>query len=239
MSLFLRVFQHLLPDAEPWRLAVGKTLTKFFEGLSGAPTDARAFVDSVYEDLSPETTRQITEWESQFGIPPNPLEAVRRANIAAEWLANGGQSPKYIQDVLQTAGFDVYVHDWWSSGPNPYVVRDPRSFTLDPLIGTIQCGESLAQCGEPLAECNNILNNDPHYIVNKDLTERAPPPIPDPISPELVHPAWRHFWYVGGETFPDIALVPLSRKAEFQRLLLKVKPAQTWIVTLVEYLGDS
>lgn len=239
MSLFQRVYQHLLPDAAPWRLTVGKTLTKFFEGLAGAPADARAFVDTVYEDLSPETTRQIAEWETQFGIPQNPLEAARRANIAAEWAATGGQSPKYIQDVLQTAGFPVYVHEWWVPGADPLEIRDPRAYSLDALIGTIQCGEPLALCGEPLAECSNVLVNDPLYLVNKDLTQRAPPPIPNPVSPLTYSPYWTSFIYIGGETFPDLAQIPFARKAEFHRLILKIRPTHLWVVTLVDYLGDS
>jgi hypothetical protein len=233
MSLWLRVYQHLLPDAAPWRLAVGTQIRQLFEGLAGAPADARAYTDAVYLDLFPDTTRQITEWENEYGIPPNPLEATRRLNIAAEWAATGGQSPRYIEDVLQTAGFDVYVHEWWSSGPNPYVARDPRSYTLDALVGTVQCGEPLAQCGEPLAECNNVLVNDPLYLVNKDLTQRAPPPIP--ADPDY----WPFFWYVGGETFPDLAQIRFERKDEFHRLLLKLGPAHQWIVTLVDYIGDS
>lgn len=232
MSAFQR-FKHLVPDSEAWRLYPGKTLTKLFMGLSGCFDDAQTFIDDVYLDLFPATTRQISEWEHQFGIQPNPLEAVRRAALAAEWAAQGGQSPGYIQGVLQTAGFDVYVHDWWSSGPNPYVARNPLDYTLFPLIGTVQCGEPLALCGEPLAECNNVLVNDPLYLVNKDLTERAPPPIPnDPTK-------WPFFLYVGGETFGELAPIPLSRKAEFHRLLLKLRPTQLWVVTLVDYLEDS
>lgn len=233
MSLFLRVYQHLLPDAEPWRLVAGKTLTKFFEGLAGAPADARSFTDAAYEDLFPDTTRQLSEWEAHYGLTPNPSEAVRRANLAAEWAATGGQSPHYIQGVLQTAGFDVFVHEWWESGPNPYVARDPREHTLHPLIGTVQCGEPLAQCGEPLAECNNVLINEPLYLVNKDLTQRAPPPIPD--DPAF----WPFFLYIGGETFPDLTEIPVARKDEFERLILKVRPTQLWIVTRVEYVEDS
>ena len=230
---FFRIFQHLLPDAAPWRLTVGTNIRKLFEGLAGAPDDAREYIDLVYEDLPPETTRQINEWEQEFGIAPNPVEAVRRANIAAEWAATGGQSPFYIQSVLQTAGFNVFVHEWWSSGPNPYVARNPHNYTLDVLIGTIQCGEPLAQCGEPLAEAGGFLVNDPLYLVNKDLTQRAPPPIP--LDPAY----WPFFLYIGGETFPDLAGVPFERKEEFHRLLLKISPTQLWIVTLVDYIGDS
>ncbi len=233
MSLFHRIIKHLLPDSTAWRLMPGKQLTSLFAGIAASFADARSFVDDVYLDLFPATTRHLTEWEKQFGIAPNPIESVRRANLAAEWKATGGQSPGYVQGVLQTAGFDVYVHDWWESGPDPYVARDPRDYTEVQLIGTVQCGEPLAQCGEPLAECNDILLNDPMYLVNKDLTQRAQPPIPDDPT------KWPFFWYVAGETFPDPAEVPLERKDEFHRLLMKLGPAHLWCVTVVDYVADS
>lgn len=243
--LFQRVFQHLLPTGEAWRTTiVGKTLRKFVDGLSSWPADVRSFADAVLLDLFPSSTRQLAEWELQFGIEANPDEAVRRLNLAAEWAAGGGQSPKYLQDVLQTAGFDVYIHEWWSSGP-PYVARDPRSYTTAPRIGTAQCSAitgaqpvctGFAADGVPLnhqPECNAFLAGDPKYIVNKDLTERPPPRIPDDPS------FWPYFLYIGGVNFGDIATLPLSRKDEFDRLILKIKPAQLWIVKLISWSGTT
>lgn len=248
--LFFRIFQHLLPDAAAWRLTVTKTLRKFFEGLSGPPEDAREFVDLVFEDAFPATTRELAEWEKQFGLEANPVEATRRLNLAAEWAAGGGQSPSYIQGVLQTAGFALYVHEWWESGP-PYVARDPRLYTRRPFIGSYQCtgydgaGDPLAdqpQCtgysplGLPLADqpqCNRFLANDPGYLVNKDLTPRAPPPVPD--DPQY----WPYFLYIGAETFPNLANVDNTRRAELERLLLKICPTQHWIVLLVTYVAPG
>ncbi len=229
---FFRMIQHLLPRAAAWRTTAAKTLRNFFEGLSGAPEDFRGFIDDVYGDVFPETTRELAQWEEQFGIVANPVEATRRLNLAAEWAAGGGQSPRYIQDVLQTAGFDVYVHEWPASGP-PWFPRDPRDYTDLPLIGTVQCGEVLAQCGEATALCNGLLANDPGYIVNDDLSGNAPPPVPDDPA------RWPYFLYVGGETFPDTATIPVERKAEFRRLVLKLKPTQQWLVLLVEYESET
>ena len=240
---FLRVFQHLLPRGQAWRTTIEKTLRKFFEGLTGLPEDAREYADLVWLDGFPDTTREIAEWEKHFGIQPtsSATENERRAALAAEWAATGGQSPTYIEGVLQTAGFDVYVHEWWSSGPNPYTARDPRDYTDIPLVGTVQCtgADLLAyqpQCtppydadGVPFTQhlCNRFLVNDPGYFANDNLTRVAPPPTPDDPARH------RFFFYVGGETFGDAALVPLSRRAELRRLLLKMKPAQQWIVTFL------
>lgn len=237
--LFLRIFQHLLPDAEAWRLTIAKQLRKFFEGLAGTPTDAVTFVDEVYGDIFPKTTRELNEWERQYGLPLTdmtsaPAVTAGRLALAAEWAATGGQSPSYIQGVLQAAGFPVYVHEWWSSGP-PYVARDPRNYITQPLIGLYQChGDAFQYTTQPQCsalgsqpQCNGFLANDTHYLVNLDLTRRPPPRVPD--DPDT----WPYFMYVGGETFPDVAIVPSERRAEFERLILKLRPTQNWIVELI------
>ncbi len=238
--LFLRVFQHLLPDSQAWRLTIAKQLRKFFEGLAGAPTDAVQFVDGVYGDIFPSTTRELNEWERQFGLTltdmtSDPAVTAGRLALAAEWAATGGQSPSYIQGVLHTAGFDdVFVHESWSSGP-PYVFRDPRDYTTQPLIGLYQCtadGEpSQPQCSDlpTQPQCNGFLANETDYLVNLDLTRRPPPRVPD--DPDT----WPYFVYVGGETFPDRGVVDITRRGEFERLILKLRPTHNWIVTLIDY----
>lgn len=240
--LFFRLFQHLLPRSPAWSLTISKTLRKLFEGLAGVFGSARTYIDGVWGDLQPATTglSELEEFERQFGLDPSPTESARRLALAAAWSAQGGQDPAYIQGVLQTAGFDVYVHEWWNSGP-PFrtgdgYAKDPFDHTDLPLIGTYQCQEDFAedqpQCSShpTQPQCNAFLANDPKYIVNKDLTPRPPPPIPKGKK-------YRPFFiYIGAETFPDRASVPATRRAEFERLLLKLRPTQHWIVLLVDYV---
>ncbi len=246
MSLFLRVFAHLLPRSPTWSLTQNKTLRKFFSGLAGVFDDPingpRAAADLVLLDCFPATARPdaLTEWEREFGIIPDPSDSVRRLALAAAWRATGGQSPSYIQGVLQVAGFDLYVHEWWSSGP-PFVARDPRTYTQTPLIGTEQCTPlalagykpacSMRTLGQP--QCNDFLSNEPGYLVNKDFTQRPPPAVPNDSA------TWPYFFYIGGATFPARASVPASRRAELERLVLKLRPTHQWIVMLVDYWDDS
>lgn len=239
--LFFRIFQHLLPRTQTWRLTISKTLRSFFQGLTGAPSDAVAYIDAVYEDAFPGTTRELAEWEAQFGLVANPDDAIRRLNLAAAWAAGGGQSPSYIQGVLQSAGFDLYVYEWWSSGP-PYVARDPRLYTTQPLIGSVQC-TAAGTGGQPVCtgagiggqpQCNRFLANDPHYLVNKDLTNNAPPPVP-PRDADSIY--WPYFLYVGSAIFPVRATIDGSRRQELETLLLKICPTHEWIVTLIDYVN--
>ncbi|HTA90329.1 MAG TPA: hypothetical protein VK745_12155 [Polyangiaceae bacterium] len=249
MGLFLRIFQHLLPTGAAWRLGFQKMLQKFFGGLanffeltqaSDSFSGPKDFADGVYGDLFPETTRELAEWEREFGLVADPSDSVRRLNLAAAWAATGGQSPAYIQGVLQTAGFPVYVHEFWGAFP-PYIPLDPRIYTKQPCVGTFQCsphsfGANQPQCtpttiaGGPT--CDGFLANDPGYLVNQDLTRRPPPPVPS--NPAL----WAYFLYFSAATFGTPAIVPASRRAELERLVLKLKPAQQWVVMLVDYSAD-
>lgn len=236
---FIRLFQHLLPRARAWQLTVDSTLRRYFEGLSGLPEDVRTFVDLIYLDLLPRSTRELSAWEKQWGLSSGGSEAARRNKLALAWATHGRMSPDYIQRALQGAGFNVFVHEWWASGP-PYVPRDPRNHTTQPLSGIYQCEASNpwecfdAAPGQTLApHCDDTLANDPGYLVNLDLTRRAPPPIPDDPS------KWPYFIYVGGESFPDREPVPASRLAELKEILLRICPTEQWIVLLVDASDET
>jgi hypothetical protein len=230
---YFRQITHLLPRAEAWQLTTQKTLRDFFEGLTVAASDARDFVDLVWFDLFPETTRELDAWENEFGLLTASTEQARRDNIAAAFQETGGQSPSYFQGQLQAAGFNVWVHEWWELPAPPYVARDPRLYTTPPLLGSYQCSAfpSQPQCSafESQPQCNRFLINNTNYIVNLNLTPTAPPPVPD--DPDF----WPYFIYIGGETFPDLATVPNARRLEFERLVQKLKPSQQWIVLLIDY----
>ncbi len=177
---FLNIFKHLLPNARAWRITTDKRLREFFTGLSGTGADVKIFIDRVWSDLSPQLTRELSKWENQFGLPGTNLsDQERRDRLEATWKALGGQDPRYIQDTLQSNGFEVYVHEWWEPGTEAAVgvkgcatPRNPltwlrRGFFSSSLL--VECGEPFAECGEPFAECGNSLNPQGYPLVNKVL----------------------------------------------------------------------
>ena len=164
MISWIRIFQHILPRARAWRLTVSKQLRQFFEGLSGFGADAKIYVDEIYLDLYPQQTRELSAWELQFGLGNYGLtEQEQRDRLEAVWAATGGQSPRYIQDTLQAAGFDVYVHEWWEpivaypqggsiNGDVTPVARDPFDYLTDtgvpsPQISLMNDGAATAVDG--------------------------------------------------------------------------------------------
>lgn len=99
--------RHLLPDSVAWRVIVERTLKKYLRGLSSAGTNAVGFVDDIYDDIGPDTTRELEEWEQQFDLYPLGSDTVRRQGLAAAWAARGGQSRKYLEDIIRASGFTL------------------------------------------------------------------------------------------------------------------------------------
>lgn len=177
-NLFLRMYKHLLPNSRAWSITTGKNLRNFFEGLTGFGFNVKIFLDLIFLDIKPQFTRELDEWERQFGLRDTGLtEQQRRDRLAATWKALGGQDPRYIQDTLQANGFDVYVHEWWIPGSQAVpgvkacaTPRNPLTYlrnSVEGIIYVVECGELLAQCGEVTAEAGNTSGATGYALVNK------------------------------------------------------------------------
>ncbi len=179
MAVIFRALRHLLPTGRAWRITVDKRLRRYMEGLAAAMSRIRDDVDDVWLDVFPQTTRRLDEWEDQFGLRTAGLsEQQRRDRLEGAWKALGGQSPRYIEDTLRGAGFDVYVHEWWVPGTEAPIgvhaaaePRDPFLWLAQEYTGVVlyvaECGESAGACGEPAAECGNTVERIGYPLVNK------------------------------------------------------------------------
>jgi hypothetical protein len=260
----LSIFQHLLPRAKAWRITVDKQLRQFFDGLVvPLVDDTKEFIDLVWSDIDPQQTRELTAWESQWGLLSTDLTTQeRRDRLAATWKALGGQSPKYIQDTLRNAGFNVYVHEWWEEpvvGGNP-IARNPLLYINDGLsqfLYSAICGGAEAVCGSSETVCGASLEGTGYPLVNKVFAARqlivcgaqeancgnagAICGSREATYSEKVYAIprdltkWPYFLYIGAQSFPDHASVPLERRNEFETLLLKICPTHLWIGVLVDY----
>lgn len=258
--MFLRIFQHLLPRAKAWRLTIDKQLRQFFEGLTGLGDDFKEFIDLVWYDIFPQTTRELDRWEDQFGlVKVLTSEQARRDRLEATWQALGGQSPRYIQDTLRNAGFDVYVHEWWSDAVptvrNPLLVLNDG---VNPLQYIANCGAQKANCGYSEAICGATVQPTGFPLVNKIYTAlvtaicgaqamncgnseavcgatSAEYSLKRYVIPDDVD-KWRYFLYIGGAAYPNKATVPVARKNEFETLCLKICPSHLWIGMLIDYV---
>ena len=225
---FLKLYQHLLPRAKAWTLTTSKPLRDFFQALADEPANAKLFLDQVFQDLDPYTTRQLTAWETQFGLPAVGLTTTeRRERLAARWASKGGQDPSYIQETLHAEGFTgVYIHEWWKTPmASPPDARNPTLYTPPTMPNSVILVNKIftawsphrIACGEDLAECGEIWGTT-FSRIEYDVTT-------DPDT-------WPFYLYFGGATFPDPAVVPAGRFEELENLLLKICPAHLWLVII-------
>lgn len=269
---WLNVFKHLLPNARAWRITIEKQLRQFFQGLTGIGEDTKTFLDNVYEDLDPQKTRELDAWEKQFALMnANLTEQERRDRLDAQWKALGGQSPGYIQDTLQAAGFNVFVHEWWVpsiehpaggsvNGDVTPVVRDPLDFLDDGSVAAqsflMVDGTESAQDGDTVAMDGSSGTPAGYPLVNKILVSAVETigdgnvTMQDGLGQDggsvIVYSLRQYtipndvtkfpfFLYIGGETFPENAMVTQARREEFEDLCLKICPTEQWLGILVSY----
>ncbi len=181
---WLDTYAHLLPRGRAWRITADKYLRRFFDGLTGLPADVRTYLDGVFVEIDPQETTALAEWEQQFALPTVGLdEQARRDRLAATWQAQGGQDPRYIQDTLQAAGFDVYVHEWWVpsvahptggsvDGDVTPTARNLFTYLWDGVAPRqfVGAGHDLAYCGGDSMFANSNDSPSGYPLVNKVLT---------------------------------------------------------------------
>lgn len=171
--MFLRIFKHLLPNALAWNLTADKQLRDFFNGLTGMGEDIKEYFDLIWLDILPQETRQLDEWDDNWGLINSGLtDQQRRDRLDASWAALGGQTLAYIQATIRANGFDVYLHEWWVPGsgfPVP-TVRNPFDWlrsSSNNVVFLAACGEDLAECGEAIAVCGGGTEPLGYPLVNK------------------------------------------------------------------------
>jgi hypothetical protein len=252
----LNLWKVILPRSRAFSLTINKRLREFFDGLNFV-NDFRDQADNIFNNLDPQKTQNLEEWEDQFYLRDFGLtEQERRDRLEATWKLTGGQSPGYLQSVLRSYGFDVYVHDWWqpdtqqnnlTMGTDVSFMGDQFSFMnanfgvypsawdpngiltppFYPLVNKIS-----VKTFSPIAMGGtNIVMGDGFSFMGGEVETISSPDYPIPADPLK----WRHFVYVAGEVMPNAATVPSSRKNELEELILSIFPTGEWVGMIVNY----
>jgi hypothetical protein len=263
---WFNIFKTLLPKSNAFNITIQKNLTKFFEGLTALPDNFRTYIDNIYFDIFPSTTRSPELWEDQFGITyPSSSITTRQNDIDTQWKLKGGQSAYYLQSILQDAGFDVQVHE-----NNPKV--DPDNFISGLFVMT--CGMTTAVCGNDDAYAGKtggfILANgflpdssdlrDYLMVCGGDgfdnVTAGQSIAVCGYFEQFIIIPKtyeipddsdyWDFVFFIGGDatrdpvthelTFIETVTIDSSRQSEFEKLILKIKPVNTWAGMLIDYI---
>jgi hypothetical protein len=258
---WFNIFKTLFPRGNAFSLIIQKKFTQFIEGLTALPDDFRQYIDRVWLDLFPDTTRELELWNKQFGIVPGQNSiAMQRTNLASRWANDGGQGADYIQSILQAAGFNVQVHEnnppvdpdvflnsipqMVAGGANAYAGRDDafagrtggQLLVNGPVVTNIPL--YLCVSGAEFMSAGNEAALSGYFEKLETIDKIYS--IPDDSD------YWGWFFFIGGdatrnETTHELETIetvniPNSRQREFKDLILTLKPAQSWVGLLIEFV---
>jgi hypothetical protein len=165
------VFEALLPPGSLWEPAPRAGFDQFLTALGEN-------YDTIYERLyalgdlrNPRKTTILSDLEKEYGVktPTNLDEATRRVSLAAAKYAQPGTaSDNHLENILRSAGFDVYVRR------NHPPVDPADLLTTDYLL---EAGEIDAFAGEPNAIAGlgggELLVNGPIVRTSVDYVAQA------------------------------------------------------------------
>lgn len=249
----------MFPKSEIFAGIIERFFTKYIYSLGSVPKAVHDWVSYIFLDLIPEYTTQALKWSKQF----NFATAQSVEKLEAEFKQQGGQSPNYLQESLHNAGYtNLFVHEWWRAATDTtvYECGDGHECGDGSECGGFKSVGDTPELRNPFPlingqSPNNLLVNPVQIITGNykyecgdghecgDGSECSPSTgliyfdkiYPHPIDYEQAH----YYFYIGGETWPGIAQIPLSSKKDVQRIIYKIKPMQQRVVSLVEYVPDN
>jgi len=240
----------LYPTGRAFNMPKGGAFEKLHAGLAEsegrAYDDASSILFSILPDNSNFTANDAEDWERRLGLISNASVSLadRKAAIIRKMNHPGDiparQSWDYLQQSLQTAGFNVFVYE---NIPEQTVVQ-----ILSVYSGTGQQGDGQQgdfQQGDIYSAFPNLF-----FEIQQGLTQQGNfqqgafdytnkvvnniNAIPDQFFP--ISPNYRSVFFVGGDPLGTFANVPIERKDEFRQLILKIKPVQSVALLFVNYI---
>lgn len=221
----IQLSKQLLPTGRAFRISQNGVNEKLNNAIRQSETDvfnsALGVLDTILPDNENFTTEDATRWEQRLGlivnenVPlPDRMDAIKRKmNHPGTILAR--QSAGYIQDQLQAAGFNVWVHE---NIPE----TDPGVFFGLSLSGIAEHSEDVEHMETGMEHGELDLWPD---VVANDLNWQNEQYFDPGVNLKSVI-------YIGGQTAGTFASILSERRQEFRQLILKTKPTQ-----VIAYLG--
>ena len=210
--------RQLFPTGRAFNFPVDGELDKFISALNEsekrAIDDAYSVLYQILPDNDEFTALDASKWEIRLGmINGSALPLADRKSAIIRKMNHPGDIPArqswdYLQQSLQAAGFDVYIHENLSETP---ILGTPIQ------LNQIQCGQYPLNYSPYLFKVVNSLDAaiDSQFVVSTD---------------------YRSTFVIGGAVFGTSANVSALREKEFRQLILKIKPVQTVAFLYINYI---
>lgn len=218
LDKIIKLTKQLYPTGRAFNYPNDGVLYKLHKSLSQSEKRAVDDLNSILFQILPDnanfTITDAARWEQRLGMVDGSASTLsdrksailRKINHPGDIKAR--QSHDYLQDQLQSAGFNVFVHE-----------NIPEIPILGQVIqsGQIQCGPY--QCGTA-PFLNKVVNNideaiDATFVTGTDF---------------------KSVFTIGGAVLGSSTTVLAVRKDEFRQLILKIKPVQTQAFLRITYV---
>lgn len=214
----LQLTKQLYPKSFVWKLFNDSIFYFLHMALSRSENEILTKIKRLQNSTLPDNNEfdefDAARWNNALAITNENLELdifkmalIRKINFPGDIKTR--QNYLYLQGELNKAGFNVFVHEN-KLADIPY---NPAGSTC----GLFLCGEQ--NVGEVGIQYDIIANDiyfDSSFLIASNLQ-------------------LRFSFFIGGENFLDRAEIPLNRKSEFINLILKLKPAQTIGLSLIDF----
>lgn len=241
-NLLINLTKNLYPTGRVWQMPELGNFELFHIALNTSLIrlieDADCFIKSTIPELNEEITAKTIQevnaptctfsvkdaelWEWRLGLISNSnvsLETRKKAilrKLAFPSNIKARQHHLYIENQLQLAGFDVYVHE----NTIPYKTpADILSLSLDNV-----------QHGEPTQHSDSTQHGSGSFKI-----------IANSLNPNEVYGIGGDnnlyaTFFISGQDITTQATISTDREKEFRELVLKLKPASTVAFLLINFI---
>lgn len=255
-SDIVKLSKQLYPTGRAFRMFSESNLEAYYTArgtvFAQAFNDAANIQDAILPDNDNFTESDAEFWERVLGMIDGagvPL-ADRKAAITRKMQAPGVNPAKahylYIEQQLQLAGFNVYVHEnLIALYPSGYYSEDPV-YSL-PQVNFAQLGDDQMgdfQLGDVRtfytayiteAQLNNFQLGD-MQMDGYTWTQKVANGITNTEDRAFnLGENFRCTFFIGGPTLGTFANVPAVRELEFRQTILRLKPVPNIAILLINY----
>ncbi len=219
LDRLLKATRQLFPTGRAMRVAEEGITEDFNKGLIKSENELYLFHKGILDSLLPDNSNFVDEdadiWEIRLGIPFNDLATLEERKAAIERkLSHPGdilarQHYLYIEGQLRKADFDVYCHEYPGGG-----------IPAGAILGSAQHGSIQHGQFQHAGTSFNVIAN---YT---DAQRDANFGINDLVGA----------FFIGDVVYPNKANVPADRETVFRELVLRLKPAQTPVILLINFV---
>jgi hypothetical protein len=250
INKILNLTKQLYPTGRAFSIHEGSKIERLHRALAVSENiafnDSLSILNSILPDNDAFTLDDCARWEQRLGLITNTnvlfsdrkLAIIRKMNHPGTILAR--QSRDYIQDQLQLAGFNVFVHENTYGLPPESILILPLELGEmgDPEMGEIEMGDAESYFPDLFIypEMGEIEMGDPEMgetVYNNIIVNSI-----NVLFDEFFDIGQNNFstFFIGGEILGTFANVDSERMDEFRQLILKIKPVQTVGILFINYI---